>query len=128
MSAILRDKDRVLLGLRGDTQQFSGFWSLPVGHVEIGESDLKAIKRELGEELGIKNITATPYMIKTDLAESIYHQVFIVDDFDGKIVNLEPQLCKALEWFKLNNLPDNTTLITKQILSELKSDLRPNNL
>lgn len=128
MSGILRDKDRVLLGLRGDTQQFSGFWSLPIGHVESGESDLKAIKRELGEELGIKNIAAIPFVVKIDQAESIYHQAFIVDDFDGKIINLEPYLCKALEWFELNNLPDNTTAITKEILSELKSDLRPNHL
>ena len=110
---------KVLLGLRKNTCDFSGYWSLPVGHVEPGESLLDAIKRELFEELAIEGVKAHPICVKTDESKSIYHQVFNIESWKGEATNLEPDLCSELKWFSLDELPQNLTPISKEILAEL---------
>lgn len=120
VSGILIDKNKVLLGLRKNTKHFSDYWSLPVGHVEMGESSLQAIKRELTEEIGVMVTNAIPFCIKTDKSESIYHEVFQIKNWDGNIVNQEQHLCSELKWFSLNKLPDNLTPVSKEIIRDFK--------
>lgn len=48
---ILRD-GRVLLVRRGK-EPFLGFWSLPGGHVEPGETPEESVRREVREETGL---------------------------------------------------------------------------
>ena len=50
---IVRRGDEVLLLLRADTGYMDGYWAVPAGHVERGESVLAAAVRELKEEVGI---------------------------------------------------------------------------
>ena len=119
VSGILVDADRVLLRLRKNTKEFDRFWSLPVGHVETNETDLAAIKRELLEELGIDAIKITEYCVKIDKVKSIYHQVYKVIHWNGDIENREPELCESLDWFSINQLPQNTTEVTRKILIEM---------
>lgn len=119
VSGILMNEDKVLLGLRKNTKYFPGFWSLPVGHVEKGELSLQALKRELNEELGIEIISAFSFCIKTDEKQSIIHQVFKVEKWNGEPINLEPDLCSQLKWFSLNDLPKPLTTVTNEILAEL---------
>jgi len=123
VSGIILNKNRVLLGLRKNTQYFSDFWSLPVGHVETNESLLVALERELSEELGIELIQKEVFCVKTDEKNSVYHQVFIINDFHGQINNQEPQYCEELRWCELENLPEPLTPISREILSELKKKL-----
>jgi len=120
VSGILIDKKKVLLGLRKNTKIFPDYWSLPVGHVEEGESSLQAIKRELSEEIGVVVTNATRFCIKTDESELIYHEVFQVKNWDGNIVNQEHHLCSELKWFSLNKLPDNLTPVSKEIICDIK--------
>lgn len=49
---VLNKKEQVLI-----VQQKSNSWSLPKGHVEVGEDLLTAAKREIYEESGIKTVT-----------------------------------------------------------------------
>jgi 8-oxo-dGTP diphosphatase len=121
VSGILIKKEQILLGLRKNTKHFPGYWSLPVGHIELGESSLQAIKRELSEEIGVEVTKATPFSIKTDESESIYHQVFQIKSWNGKVVNREHNLCSELKWFSFNELPDNLTPVSKEIINDFKS-------
>lgn len=49
---VVRD-GRVLLAQRAKNDRLKGLWSLPGGHVELGETLRQAALRELGEETGV---------------------------------------------------------------------------
>jgi len=121
VSGVLLQSDRVLLGLRKNTNYFPEYWSLPVGHVEQGESDFRALRREFFEEIGIQILEAIPFCVKIDQQDSIYHQVFILVDYSGEIKNREPDLCSELKWFSLECLPKNLTPISREILTDVNA-------
>jgi ADP-ribose pyrophosphatase YjhB (NUDIX family) len=47
---VVRDDHVIVVNQKGDS------WSLPKGHVEKGESNLEAAKREIYEESGVKDL------------------------------------------------------------------------
>jgi ADP-ribose pyrophosphatase YjhB (NUDIX family) len=53
VGGILHDDFGRLLLVRRATEPGRGFWSLPGGRVEIGETDAVALRRELVEEVGL---------------------------------------------------------------------------
>ena len=53
-AGILLDAEgRYLLGQRPEGKPYAGYWEVPGGKIENGESVFAALKRELKEELGI---------------------------------------------------------------------------
>ena len=53
-AGILLDAEgRYLLGQRPEGKPYAGYWEVPGGKIESGESVFEALKRELQEELGI---------------------------------------------------------------------------
>jgi len=53
-AGILLDAEgRYLLGQRPEGKPYAGYWEVPGGKIENGESVFAALKRELQEELGI---------------------------------------------------------------------------
>jgi 8-oxo-dGTP diphosphatase len=59
---ILRPDGKLLLGQRPEGKPWSGWWELPGGKLEPGESVLQALARELDEELGIQVTEATRWV------------------------------------------------------------------
>ena len=51
---LLDSEGRYLLGQRPEGKPYAGFWEVPGGKIESGESVFDALKRELQEELGIE--------------------------------------------------------------------------
>ncbi|MGH3723914.1 MAG: (deoxy)nucleoside triphosphate pyrophosphohydrolase [Mycobacterium sp.] len=47
------DGDKLLIAQRSKPVELAGQWELPGGKVADGESEAEALRRELGEELGI---------------------------------------------------------------------------
>lgn len=50
---LLDSTGRYLLGQRPEGKPYAGYWEVPGGKIEAGESVFDALKRELQEELGI---------------------------------------------------------------------------
>jgi len=51
---LLDEHGRYLLGQRPVGKPYAGYWEVPGGKIEEGESVFQALKRELQEELGIE--------------------------------------------------------------------------
>jgi ADP-ribose pyrophosphatase YjhB (NUDIX family) len=74
VSVAVRRDDRILLVKRGKPP-LKGFWSLPGGLVEAGETLADAAARELGEETGIA----------ANAFEAVDRAEIIVRDQDGRV-------------------------------------------
>lgn len=59
---ILQADGQLLLGQRPVGKPWEGWWELPGGKIEPGETVLQALARELQEELGIDVTEATPWV------------------------------------------------------------------
>ncbi len=62
---ILRPDGQLLLAQRPSDKPWAGWWELPGGKIEAGESTLQALARELDEELGIRVTDASPWVTYT---------------------------------------------------------------
>jgi len=125
---VVNDKNQVLLLRRTDKSQggMKGLWSRPGGAVEFGEIVEQAIKRELKEELDID----VELFGKNQFFEHVWEEDGIKRHWIGcgcfaKIIkgepkNLEPEKHDKLEWFDLDNLPENLASYTKEGIKEFK--------
>ena len=52
-AGVIRDGSRILLVRRAPGQKCAGYWELPGGKVEPGETHATCLARELAEELGL---------------------------------------------------------------------------
>jgi 8-oxo-dGTP diphosphatase len=62
VGVIIRANGDVLLGDRPADKPWPGWWELPGGKIEPGETVLEALRRELAEEIGIEVTRATPWV------------------------------------------------------------------
>src|SRR5690554_6024480 len=62
---VLKADGQLLLAQRPGDKQWSGWWELPGGKIEVGETPKQALIRELNEELGIVVTHATPWVTYT---------------------------------------------------------------
>jgi 8-oxo-dGTP diphosphatase len=101
---------RVLLGHRSpDKRARPNAWDLPGGVIEVGESELDALAREMQEELGV--------LIATDSALHLCRvttgppsapallSAWLVRNWDGTPANLAPEEHVSIGWFGTEELP-----------------------
>ena len=100
--------NKLLLGLRKNMTG-EGTWGLVGGHLEYGELMHEAAQRELFEETGIKAEKLEFLNVINSIQEKAHYiQVnFILRNFEGEVKNMEPDYCGGLEYFDLDNLPEN---------------------
>ncbi len=63
-AAVLLREESFLLAQRPAGKVYEGYWEFPGGKIEPGESPLRALYRELHEELGIEIIEAHPWLTR----------------------------------------------------------------
>jgi 8-oxo-dGTP pyrophosphatase MutT (NUDIX family) len=103
--------DSILLLKRLNTGYHDGDYSVPAGHIEPNESVIAAAIREAFEELGIlvrpAGLTIVQVMHRKSSRERV--DFFLrVNLWQGDIRNHEPDKCEALQWFPVQELPENT--------------------
>ncbi|MDW8443482.1 MAG: NUDIX domain-containing protein [Acetobacteraceae bacterium] len=92
--AIVRDRaGRVLLAERQAFQLSPGFWELPGGKIEDGETPAQAAVRELREEVGLEALAVVPFAVHEHLfaTRRIRLHLFLVTAWRGTAQGREGQ-------------------------------------
>ena len=103
---ILNPQNQVLLQKRKTTH--AGTWAPPGGHLEMGESFLECIKREVKEEVDLEVADAELWAVTNNVFSPESHYVnldHLAKAFSGQAKNMEPEKCEEIAWFDLANLP-----------------------
>jgi len=110
VGVLLRPDGTVLLGNRPADKPWPGWWELPGGKLEPGESVMQALARELLEELGIQIHTATPWVTYVHAYPTTTVRLAFcrVTGWDGEPQGLEGQL---LRWVPLTQALDVPKLL-----------------
>lgn len=100
--------------LRSNTTWMNGYYGLPSGKVEKHESFSEAAIREGKEEIGIdvsprdlKHVLTVHRFSVGNAAQEWVDTYFEIDTWQGDVVNAEPDLHSAVEWFTVGDLPVN---------------------
>lgn len=106
---ITRPDGSFLLARRPGGKPYSGYWEFPGGKIEVGESSLAALTRELNEELGIQITHAYPWITRvfTYAHATVRLHFFRVTAWHGEPQPMENQ---SLSWQSANNVKVNPVL------------------
>ena len=102
-SGLIIQNNKVLIGLRSESDNGGGLWEFPGGKIEINESSEDAVIRELNEELGIvvrkpKKIMQYLHRFKNLIYDISFFEVISFKGSIKKIVHDE------LEWVDLDSI------------------------
>lgn len=104
---LLKQKNQLALLKRANTGFMDGYYALPGGHQEQGESVAQAARRELEEEVGVRPTILTPVCVLP--YRSGRHQginfLFCCPEYEGEPVINEPELFTELVWVEASALP-----------------------
>ena len=124
VGAIVVGSKGVLL-VRRDKDPGKGFWSIPGGGVEVGETQEESLVREVEEETGVKceviSLINTADLITPDESGHIeFH--YVLNHYLARALTeaTRPEIPEAeVDWFHPNNLPDDmaSPRITNLLLS-----------
>ena len=94
---LLDSEGRYLLGQRPAGKPYAGYWEVPGGKVEKGETVFQALQRELQEELGIQIQSSEELtVLEHDYPHAFVRlYVSIIRDWTGTLTGCEGQ---ALSW------------------------------
>ena len=113
----------ILIAERRQDQFMGGFWELPGGKIEEGESNEESLARELKEELGIE--ISAPSLMHTMCHQypekAVKLWIYTIDRFDGEARGAEGQnivWCPTERLNDFNLLPTMKAIIHKICLPE----------
>ena len=129
VTLIIYKKGKILLQKRDD----NGCWAIHGGGIELGEKYIETLNREIKEELNIEPINPELmgiysgkklFNIYPKSGDHVYilNHVFICEDYKGDI-NFTDGEVKDLQWFDLDDLPENIFQVNKPIINDVKDYL-----
>ena len=120
--AVILDGDSILL-MRRLTEPEAGCWGLAGGKVDPFETVPAAMRREVGEELGlvVRRETLLCVVDQIDRASNEHWvaPVYLIEAFEGSPAVQEPAKHAALGWFPLNAIPTPATIATTTAVAAL---------
>lgn len=113
---ILKDKNKILLVQRCNSDWMSGSWNFPGGLLEKNETLVAAATREIYEEVNAV-VNPADFTLKHILhvhkneknTQDIIGFYFMAKTWQETIINKEPDKHSAVQWFDIDKLPNNIT-------------------
>lgn len=109
---VLRKDGKVLLARRQGSGFMDGWYSLPAGHLEEGETLTESIIRETHEEIGvdvdISNLKMVHVMHRKSPDRLYIDVYFEASNWRNEPTIGEPDKCDELLWANPDNAPKNT--------------------
>lgn len=109
---IKNNEGKVLFIKRQNTGWQDGYYALPGGHLEEGESFKQAAVREAHEEVGL---LLKPNQLEHLETRHMFYPAgirigasFAVKSWQGKPINAEPEKSSEVAWLDPQHLPPNT--------------------
>lgn len=111
-ACVIAKDNKILLQKRTD----NGKWAVHGGSLELGESFVDALERELKEELNIKPIN--PELVNVYSGKDLYFiypnndevflitAIYIVREYEGELKTDNDEVSEV-KWFDIDKLPDN---------------------
>lgn len=127
---LLERNGKILLSKRKNVFG-EGYYSMPAGHIEEGETVIECARRELFEETGINTNDfefkcvrlLKPYKINGVKADPYVAFLVMAKNWKGKPKNMEPNKNEGWEWHSLNKLPDPLFPPVKMLLECVKNSV-----
>ena len=123
--SLIKD-NKILLLLRKNTGFRDGYYGLVSGHLEPDETIMEAMAREAKEEAGIdidlSDLELQHVLNRQELGNERIDFFFNAKKWTCDIINNEPHKCDGLEWFNLDELPDNIVDYIDQVLKDIKGN------
>lgn len=110
---IFMKEGKILLGRRKNTGYYDDWYGVPAGHVDADELPISAGIREVKEEIGV-NVDVKDIKFAHSLYRTAHDETgdrsdyfFIVEKWNGEPRIMEPEKCSDLQWFPIDELPEN---------------------
>lgn len=120
---IFRKDGKIAFVLRQNTDWMNGYYGLPGGKVDSGESITQAAIREAKEETGVtilpKDLTHLLVAHRHDADSDWIDNIFEAHTWQGELHNAEPDKHASLDWLDPNNLPNNIIPVLKFFLEQV---------
>lgn len=124
-AVVINEQQEILLLRRANTGYRDGYYDMPAGHLEDGETLTEAAVRELREESGL-HATADNVkfvqLLHRFCSDRVYIDVFFrVTQWTNTPSIQEPEKCDDMQWFPLATLPEMIVPHQRSFLTNLSS-------
>ena len=122
-TAIIPYPDSKILLIKRNTRPFVGYWALPGGRMDPGETVEQTIVREVKEETGLdveivcKVGEYVEKGVKDDVEYEYYPTCFVVKPVGGEIKKQDSEI-QEIQLFSLNQLPTPLAFEHDQMISD----------
>jgi len=125
---LLMKNNKIFLMRRFNTGYKDGFFTFPAGHIEKDELPKEAMLRELKEETGlvcnIESIIPIHVMHRIcDSGRTYVDYYFKIQKYNNKPEKKETRKCDYIDWYSIENIPNNTLPNVKIALNFIKKKI-----
>jgi len=124
---VLIQDNKILLSRRHNTGYFDGNYSFPAGHLDGNETLKQAMVREAKEEISVildpADLELVHIMNRRIPDNERVDFFFTANKWVGEPKIMEVEKCDDLNWFELNNLPQNIIPYIKQAIDSFLNNI-----
>lgn len=118
VNLIIKQEDKILLFFRNDGffSYGGGWWVIPAGHIEHGETAVEAVVREAKEELDIdilpEDIEFVHIMSNLASKTEGFDFFFVVKKYSGTLRNCEGDKCVEMRYMSQEEIKNTKNIVT----------------